>query len=149
VTLDTSEAKPSTLDSPFITALISSSPTKPTDQPTDLTTQTDKRDKMQNTITDLISDLSLKLQHLPPGKRLLIGLTGGPGSGKSKLAEALVRGVNDRSGAGNGKGEEQGEVAVTISMDGWHYTRAEVSRPWSRFFFLIREEKVLITSPNF
>jgi pantothenate kinase-related protein Tda10 len=89
---------------------------------------------MQNTITDLISDLTLKLQHLPPGKRLLIGLTGGPGSGKSKLAEALVRGMNERSG----KGEE---VAVAISMDGWHYTRAEVRRPWFAVPFFLSHSR--------
>jgi pantothenate kinase len=51
--------------------------------------------------------------------RLLIGLAGPPGAGKSTLAVRLAAEVNARHGAG---------AMLALSMDGFHLTRAQLQR---------------------
>jgi pantothenate kinase len=48
-----------------------------------------------------------------PGRRLLIGIAGAPGAGKSTLAEGIVAGVGD---------------AVAVPMDGFHLSNGELRR---------------------
>lgn len=52
-------------------------------------------------------------------RRLLVGVTGGPGSGKSELAVSIARQVNDLSGK---------DICRVVGMDGWHYSRAELDK---------------------
>jgi pantothenate kinase len=53
----------------------------------------------------------------PPGRRLVVGVAGAPGAGKSTLAREVVRRANVLAGA---------EVAVNVPMDGFHLTRAQL-----------------------
>lgn len=50
-------------------------------------------------------------------ERVLVGICGVPGSGKTNLAVRLVAGVNAL----------RPDTAVCVSMDGWHYTRSSLS----------------------
>jgi len=56
---------------------------------------------------------------VPPGERLVIGLCGIPASGKSSLAQLVVRRVNQIGANGS-----DGEVAIYIGLDGWHLLRS-------------------------
>jgi pantothenate kinase len=60
----------------------------------------------------------LKLLQTPP-RRIVIGLVGLPGSGKSTTAIRLADEVNASAGAG---------TAVALGMDGFHLTRAALAR---------------------
>ncbi|MGR0221287.1 nucleoside/nucleotide kinase family protein [Agromyces sp. ZXT2-6] len=51
--------------------------------------------------------------------RVLIGITGSPGAGKSTLADALVAVLNEADGAG---------TAVHLPMDGFHLANATLDR---------------------
>ena len=53
------------------------------------------------------------------GHRVLLGITGSPGAGKSTLATALVEAVNRADGAG---------LAVHLPMDGFHLANATLDR---------------------
>ena len=53
------------------------------------------------------------------GARILIGITGSPGAGKTTLAQALVAGLN--AGASE-------QVAVHLPMDGFHLANATLDR---------------------
>jgi pantothenate kinase len=53
-----------------------------------------------------------------PGRRALLGIAGGPGAGKTTLAERLVRRLNER-GAPH---------AAHVPMDGFHLADAELDR---------------------
>ena len=55
---------------------------------------------------------------LPEGKRLLVGICGIPGSGKSSLARRVADRLNHATAE---------PVAIVIGMDGWHYTRQQLS----------------------
>ncbi len=55
---------------------------------------------------------------LANGRRVVVGLAGLPGAGKSTLAQFWVDQLNQRHGAG---------TAMVIGMDGFHLTRAELS----------------------
>jgi pantothenate kinase len=54
-----------------------------------------------------------------PGRRVLLGLAGAPGAGKSTLALSLVDGVNKRLGA---------DMAAYVPMDGFHLSNALLER---------------------
>ncbi|MBM7505871.1 nucleoside/nucleotide kinase family protein [Agromyces aurantiacus] len=55
--------------------------------------------------------------------RVLIGITGSPGAGKSTLAQALVAELNRADGAA-----EAGPIAVHLPMDGFHLANATLDR---------------------
>jgi pantothenate kinase len=54
----------------------------------------------------------------PPSSRLLIGISGIPGSGKTTLARAIASRLNALSPT---------PIAVSVPMDGFHLTRAQLS----------------------
>ncbi|KAI9145557.1 P-loop containing nucleoside triphosphate hydrolase protein [Paraphysoderma sedebokerense] len=60
-------------------------------------------------------------------KRILIGLAGPPGSGKSTIAKEVRKRVND-SWKSNGAQESENEICVVVGMDGWHYYKAELDQ---------------------
>ena len=59
---------------------------------------------------------------VPPSERLIIGLCGIPASGKSSLAQEVVKRVNQISANGG-----NGEIAIYIGLDGWHLPRSTLA----------------------
>ena len=55
----------------------------------------------------------------PSGRRVLLGITGAPGAGKTTLARALVSALDARLGAG---------TAAFVPMDGFHLADVELER---------------------
>jgi len=68
-------------------------------------------------LTDPVGHLLTLLQ--TPSRRIVMGLVGLPGSGKSTTAARLADEVNSRAGAG---------TAVALGMDGFHLTRAALAQ---------------------
>lgn len=66
------------------------------------------------------------------GRRILLGLAGPPGAGKSTLARFIVdyaRGRGSNSGSGSGSGTGPGESwAAYFPMDGYHLSNAQLRR---------------------
>jgi len=63
------------------------------------------------------------LKSVPTKSRYIVAICGAPASGKTVLASKLVRNVNSKWKELYSDGEEV-EVAIGISGDGWHYSRA-------------------------
>ncbi|TKY87429.1 hypothetical protein EX895_004107 [Sporisorium graminicola] len=78
---------------------------------------------MQEQVDRLVGDLLGKVQGLEPSKRLLVGVSGIPGSGKSSLATKLVSALNAASQATS----STTDIAICVGMDGWHYPRATLA----------------------
>ena len=57
-----------------------------------------------------------------PGRRVILGVTGSPGAGKTTLATTLVERINATSGSA------QSPVAVHLPMDGFHLANASLDR---------------------
>ena len=72
---------------------------------------------MQTIVDDLAQ--SLIQSSNDKGKRVLVGLCGTPGSGKSQLARHVVKRIN---------GTLSKSIAVVVGMDGWHLTRAQLAQ---------------------
>lgn len=72
---------------------------------------------MDATINELVKSLVDRLGE-SKDRRILIGLSGVPGSGKSLLGSHVVQALN-RQTAGL-------PTAVLVGMDGWHLTRAQL-----------------------
>jgi len=60
---------------------------------------------------------------LPAGRRLLVGLAGAPGSGKTTTAYAVVERVNRLAAAAS---SDAAPFAAVLPMDGYHLTRAQL-----------------------
>jgi pantothenate kinase len=69
-------------------------------------------------LVDPVARLVSLCRAAPVARRLVVGLAGVPGAGKSTRAEALVAQVNQVLGAG---------TARVIGMDGFHLTRARLA----------------------
>ncbi|MDH6137776.1 pantothenate kinase [Kitasatospora sp. MAA4] len=67
----------------------------------------------------LAAELLETLRTARPGGRMMLGLTGPPGAGKSSLARYLVREVERAAGAG---------TAAYVPMDGFHLSNAQLDR---------------------
>jgi len=61
----------------------------------------------------------LQLMEADASKRIVIGVVGLPGSGKSTIAAKLVDSVNEQTNA---------KIAVSLSMDGFHLTKAALAQ---------------------
>ncbi|KAF9527105.1 P-loop containing nucleoside triphosphate hydrolase protein [Crepidotus variabilis] len=84
---------------------------------------------MDQEIQELCDYLVEKLETNPTHRRLLVGLAGVPGSGKSTIAELLNQKINDRlrksvpiRTESNGSRVE----SILVGLDGWHLSRAEL-----------------------
>ncbi|KAI9030369.1 P-loop containing nucleoside triphosphate hydrolase protein [Hyaloraphidium curvatum] len=74
---------------------------------------------MDSTYDSLARGLRDKLDSAPPGARIVVSISGIAGSGKSTLASEVCRRVNNLLGS---------EVAMVVSMDGWHLPKSELDR---------------------
>ncbi|WP_113704850.1 nucleoside/nucleotide kinase family protein [Nonomuraea lactucae] len=71
-----------------------------------------------------LDDLAARARSLVTGReRVLLGITGGPGAGKSTLAEHLVRALRQTPPAGH-----SAEWVAHVPMDGFHLADAELDR---------------------
>lgn len=73
---------------------------------------------MQTIVDDLAQSL-IRVSN-QKGKRVLVGLCGTPGSGKSQLAKHVVERINAV--------QKDQQLAVVVGMDGWHLTRAQLAQ---------------------
>lgn len=74
----------------------------------------------------LVENTWTKFQSTPPTQRLLIAISGIPGSGKTTLATTVTTRLNALSSALHGKTATH-PIASYIPMDGYHFTRAQLS----------------------
>ncbi len=63
-----------------------------------------------------------------PSKRIVIGVVGLPGSGKSTIAAKLVDAVNERINTTKATKAITAKTAVALSMDGFHLTKAALAQ---------------------
>ncbi|KAL4921190.1 P-loop containing nucleoside triphosphate hydrolase protein [Aspergillus aurantiobrunneus] len=77
---------------------------------------------MESQVAPLVDKIWKKFQNTPANARLLIAVSGIPGSGKTELAILMARRINQIYGA-----ENEGLIAATIPMDGYHLTRAQLA----------------------
>lgn len=70
---------------------------------------------------------ALRLAEAGSGSRILIGITGSPGAGKTTLAQALVAELNGGGGAGE-RAVGSAPAAVHLPMDGFHLASATLDR---------------------
>ncbi|KUJ11998.1 phosphoribulokinase/uridine kinase [Mollisia scopiformis] len=75
---------------------------------------------MEGQIKELVDKIWTKFQTLPPNERLLIAISGIPGSGKTTLAHLLTTNLNALHPSPT-------PIATTIPMDGYHLTRSQLS----------------------
>jgi energy-coupling factor transporter ATP-binding protein EcfA2 len=72
---------------------------------------------MDDTVAGLVGSLLTRLEKVEGDRRVLVGLCGIPGSGKSQLARHVAAQLNEKAGS---------DIAIVIGMDGWHLTRAQL-----------------------
>lgn len=71
---------------------------------------------------DSLARRAIELQ--APGQRIILGIAGSPGAGKTTLARELARRINEITGtAGSGA-----ELAVHLPMDGYHLANSTLDR---------------------
>ncbi|KIM81772.1 hypothetical protein PILCRDRAFT_97619 [Piloderma croceum F 1598] len=77
---------------------------------------------------ELADYLVRRLRTIPSSSRLLVGLSGIPASGKSTLANLIVQRTNQLLEQAS-YSSDQNEIstrAITVGLDGWHLTRAQL-----------------------
>ncbi|PNY25143.1 Uncharacterized protein TCAP_04924 [Tolypocladium capitatum] len=79
---------------------------------------------MDDQVRRLVEKAWAKYQAAPPDQRLLIGIAGIPGSGKTTLSQAVSQGLNARAAQTN---PLDPPPATFVPMDGFHLTRAALS----------------------
>ncbi|KAK3942292.1 putative uridine kinase [Diplogelasinospora grovesii] len=86
---------------------------------------------MDEQVNRLVTKVSARLQRTPPERRLLIGIAGIPGSGKTTLSKIIVSSLNTLAAQDPSSSAPPpptgGDVAVCVPMDGFHLTRAQLS----------------------
>ncbi|KAJ5379858.1 uncharacterized protein N7496_002286 [Penicillium cataractarum] len=70
-----------------------------------------------------LNDLSLQ----PKGRRVIIGIAGVPGSGKTTLAANVAAKINNLYSTAKDAQISDHDLAVAIPMDGFHYSRAHLA----------------------
>ena len=75
---------------------------------------------------DVISQIKNVLS-LSPHRRILVAVAGPPGSGKTTIATHIVESLNKAvSQPGGNEKESPPSFAISISVDGFHYTRKQL-----------------------
>ncbi|KAH0543613.1 hypothetical protein FGG08_002051 [Glutinoglossum americanum] len=84
---------------------------------------------MEPQINHLVEKTWSRYQSLPQNNRLLISISGIPGSGKTTLAITVTQRLNALHRASSPPSEAAAEpdIATFVPMDGYHYTRAHLS----------------------
>ncbi|CAI6089716.1 unnamed protein product [Clonostachys chloroleuca] len=78
---------------------------------------------MEAQVERLVDKAWKMYEQTPSDKRLLIGVAGIPGSGKTTLAAIVSSRLQDRARQAGANGQ----VSIALSMDGFHKTREELS----------------------
>ncbi|KAK5112195.1 hypothetical protein LTR85_011628 [Meristemomyces frigidus] len=82
---------------------------------------------MEEQVDRLVKKAWDKFQETPKSKRLMIAVSGIPGSGKTTLAAKVASRLNDLWHKGSpGLASDPG-IAIFLPMDGYHLTRAQLS----------------------
>ncbi|QUC16154.1 uncharacterized protein UV8b_00395 [Ustilaginoidea virens] len=79
---------------------------------------------MDDQVSNLAAKAFAKYNSLPPNQRLLIGISGIPGSGKTTLSRILARRLNELALEAQPGAPAP---ATSVPMDGFHLTRAALS----------------------
>ncbi|EPQ32223.1 uncharacterized protein PFL1_00420 [Pseudozyma flocculosa PF-1] len=82
---------------------------------------------MEAKVDELSKSVLSQLEASPRDHRILIGVCGIPGSGKSSLAQRVVGTLNRLSRSSPHGANNEDDIAILIGMDGWHYTRSALS----------------------
>ncbi|KAK3673790.1 hypothetical protein LTR78_006344 [Recurvomyces mirabilis] len=82
---------------------------------------------MEGQVDRLVNKTWDKLQTTPRSKRLMIAVSGIPGSGKTTLAARVAQRINDRWHGENPGMPTKPGIATFLPMDGYHLTRAQLS----------------------
>ncbi|PLB33501.1 kinase-related protein [Aspergillus candidus] len=81
---------------------------------------------MDQQVDRLVDKIWGKYQSTPPNARLLIAVSGIPGSGKTGLATTMAARINALHAATHPHNSTP--IAATIPMDGYHLTRAQLAQ---------------------
>ncbi|KAL8392936.1 hypothetical protein RB595_002939 [Gaeumannomyces hyphopodioides] len=84
-------------------------------------------DNMESKVARLVDKAWERYLETPETARLLIGIAGIPGSGKTSISQVVTRALNVRAAAVANPGGHPAEVAAFVPMDGFHLTRAQLS----------------------
>ncbi|KAK5116701.1 hypothetical protein LTR62_007375 [Meristemomyces frigidus] len=82
---------------------------------------------MEEQVDRLVEKTWKKLQATPSSERLMIAVSGIPGSGKTTLAAIVAQRINDRWHAEHKGTPTKPGIATFLPMDGYHLTRAQLS----------------------
>ncbi|RPA83389.1 P-loop containing nucleoside triphosphate hydrolase protein [Ascobolus immersus RN42] len=80
---------------------------------------------MNNAVDDIAQHTLELYKDAEPKTRILIGIAGIPGSGKTTLAKRIANRINEILKESNDTDEE---VAIMVPMDGYHYYRHELDQ---------------------
>ncbi|KAH9982099.1 P-loop containing nucleoside triphosphate hydrolase protein [Lactifluus volemus] len=86
---------------------------------------------MEPIAQELAQTLLERLSDIPSNSRLLVGVAGVPGSGKSTVAVLVVEKTNQlldesRSSSQQPRSKTPSPRAILVGQDGWHLTRAQL-----------------------
>ncbi|KAF2759585.1 P-loop containing nucleoside triphosphate hydrolase protein [Pseudovirgaria hyperparasitica] len=82
---------------------------------------------MDDQVTRLVEKTWAKYQTLPKSRRLMIAISGIPGSGKTTLATTVASALNAKHALSSPGTAATTRVAAAIPMDGYHLSRAQLS----------------------
>ncbi|KAF2142526.1 uncharacterized protein K452DRAFT_226618 [Aplosporella prunicola CBS 121167] len=82
---------------------------------------------MEDQVNHLVGKTWRQYQQLPKSQRLLIGVSGIPGSGKTTLAAMVALRLNELHRAESpGASADEPPIAAFVPMDGYHLSRAQL-----------------------
>ncbi|PGH29259.1 hypothetical protein GX50_07998 [[Emmonsia] crescens] len=82
---------------------------------------------MEEQISRLVDKAWAKFLSTPPSARLMIAISGIPGSGKTTLATTMARRINKLYSSTYPAATATAPIATSVSMDGYHLSRAQLT----------------------